>query len=92
MYTQEYVFAERCSFHAFLFEGKFRKYDISVKQKHTKTNENMIFCVLFINFRKTKLFLCSVMLKPKSFHHHCQLKLYYVFNIFFLIIINGGHW
>ena len=37
---------------AFLhFEGKFRKCDISVKRKHTKTNENMIFSALFTNFR-----------------------------------------
>ena len=41
----------------FSLEGKFRKYDISVKRKHTKTNENMIFFVLFKNFCKTKIIL-----------------------------------
>ena len=46
IFTQEYAFAERCCFLTFSFEGKFRKYDISVKRKHAKTNENMIFLVL----------------------------------------------
>ena len=55
MFTQEYAFVERCCFLRFLFEGKFRKYDISVKRKHTKTNENIIFSVFFTNFRKTKI-------------------------------------
>ena len=31
------------------------KNDIYVKRKHTKTNENMIFPVLFTSFRKTKI-------------------------------------
>ena len=57
MFTQEYVFAERCCFFTFSFEGKFRKYDISMNQKHTNTNENMIFSVLFTNFRKTKILI-----------------------------------
>ena len=57
IFTQEYTFAERCCFLTFSFEGKFRKYDISVKRKHTKTNENMIFSVLFTNFRKTKILI-----------------------------------
>ena len=43
IFTQKYAFAERCCFLTFSFEGKLRKYDISVKQKHTKTNKNMIF-------------------------------------------------
>ena len=34
----KYAFEERCCFLTFSFEGKFRKY-ISVKRKHTKTNE-----------------------------------------------------
>ena len=34
IFTQECTFAERCCFPTFSFEGKFRKYDISV----TKTN------------------------------------------------------
>ena len=55
MFTQEYAFVERCCFLRFLFEGKFRKYDISVKRKHTKSNENIIFSVFFTNFRKTKI-------------------------------------
>ena len=55
MFTQEYAFVERCCFLRFLFEGKFRKYDISVKRKHTKTNENIIFSVFFTIFRKTKI-------------------------------------
>ena len=57
IFTQEYTFAERYCFLTFLFEEKFRKYDISVKRKHTKTNENIIFSVLFSNFRKTKIFI-----------------------------------
>ena len=52
---QKYTFAERCCFVTFSFKGKLRKYDISVKGKHTKTNENMIFSALFTNFRKTKI-------------------------------------
>ena len=55
MFTQEYAFVERCCFLRFLFQGKFRKYDISVKRKHTKTNENIIFSVFFTIFRKTKI-------------------------------------
>ena len=66
IFTQKYAFAERCCFLTFSFEGKLRKYDISVKRKHTKTNENMIFSALFTNFGKTKIqifmliFSCSV--------------------------------
>ena len=54
IFTQKYAFAERCCFLTFSFEEKLRKYDISVKRKHTKTSENMIFSELFTNFRKTK--------------------------------------
>ena len=57
IFTQEYAFAERCCFLIFSFEGKFRKYDISVKRKHAKTNENMIFYVLFTNFRLAKILI-----------------------------------
>ena len=35
----------------FFFEGKLIKCDISVKRKHTNTNEKMIFSVLYTNFR-----------------------------------------
>ena len=52
---QKYPFAEGCCFLTFSFEGKLRKYDISVKGKHMKTNENMIFSALFTNFLKTKI-------------------------------------
>ena len=55
IFTQKYAFAERCCFLTFSFEGKLRKYDLSVKRKHTKTNENMIFFTLSTNFRKTKI-------------------------------------
>ena len=55
IFTQKYAFAERCCFLTFSFEGKLRKYDISVKRKHTKTNKNMIFSALFTNFHKTKI-------------------------------------
>ena len=55
IFTQKYAFAERCCFLTFSFEGKLRKYDISVKRKHTKTNENMIFSTIFTNFRQTKI-------------------------------------
>ena len=48
-------FPERCCFLTFSFEGKSRKYDISVKRKHTKTNENMVSSVLFTIFHKTKI-------------------------------------
>ena len=59
-FKQKYAFAERCCFLTFSFKGKLRKYDISVKRKHTKTNENIIFAALFTNFCETKiLFLCS---------------------------------
>ena len=61
IFTQEYAFAERCCFLTFSFEGKFRKFDISVKRKLTKTNENTIFSSLFTYFSKTKIFFsCSV--------------------------------
>ena len=55
IFTQKYAFAERCCFLTFSFEGNVRKYDISVKRKYTKTNENMIFSALFTNFCKTKI-------------------------------------
>ena len=51
---QEYAFAERCCFLTFSFLEKYRKYDISVKRKYTKSNENMIFSVLFTNFHQKK--------------------------------------
>ena len=61
IFTQKYAFAERRCFLTFLIEGKLRKYDISVKRKHTKTNKNMIFSALHTYFCKTKiLFSCSV--------------------------------
>ena len=53
IFTQEYAFVERCYFLTFSFEGKFRNYDISVKGKPTKTNENIIFSDLFTSCRKT---------------------------------------
>ena len=56
IFTREYTFAERCCFLTFSFEGKFRKYYISVKRKQTKTNENMIFSVMFINFCQKEVF------------------------------------
>ena len=58
IFTQECTCAEaeRCCFLTFAFEGKFRKYDISVKRKLTKTNENITFSVLFTNFLNTKIF------------------------------------
>ena len=52
---QIYAFVERCCFLTFSFEGKFRGCDISVKRKHTKTNENMTFSVLFTNFHQKKI-------------------------------------
>ena len=55
---QEYTFAERFLLHFRLNKSLgnvIRKYDISVKRKHTKTNENMNFSVLFTNFRKTNI-------------------------------------
>ena len=55
IFTQKYAFAERCCFLTFSFEGKLRKYDISVKRKHTKTNKNMTFSALFTSFCKTKI-------------------------------------
>ena len=51
-------FAERYLLHFRLNKSLgnvIRKYDISVKRKHTKTNENMNFSVLFTNFRKTNI-------------------------------------
>ena len=56
-FAQVYAFAERCCFLIFSFEGKFRKYDISVKRKHTKNNENIIFYVLFTHFCKTQILI-----------------------------------
>ena len=60
IFTQEYAFVERCCFLTFSFEGKIRKYDNSVKRKHTKNNEKLIFSVLFKNFVKRRFFFsCS---------------------------------
>ena len=56
IFAQKYALVERCCFLTFSFEGNIRKYDISVKRKYTKTNENMIFSALFTNFRKKILF------------------------------------
>ena len=39
IFTQGYAFAEKCYFLKFLFQGKFRKYDISVKRE-TEIYEN----------------------------------------------------
>ena len=70
--TQKYAFAERYCFLTFSFKGKLRKYDISVKRKHTKSNENITFSALFTNFRETKiLFLCSE-ITAKSQESHAQ--------------------
>ena len=69
---KKYAFAERCCFLTFSFEGKLRKYDISVKRKHTKTNENMIFSAIFTNFRKRKIL----------FFMQCQI---YMFLILFQV-------
>ena len=55
IFKQNYAFAERYCFLTFSFEGKLRKDDISVKRKHMKTNENMIFSALFTNFHKKKI-------------------------------------
>ena len=75
IFTQKYAFAERCCFLTFSFEGKLIKYDISVKRKHTKTNENTIFSALFTNFCKTKiLFFMQCLL---YFYIMCQLHLFF---------------
>ena len=66
IFTPEYAFAERCCFLKFSFERKFRKYDISVKRKHTKTYENTIFPAFFTNFRKKK-----VLFFMQCQHHEC---------------------
>ena len=55
IFWQKYAFALRCCVLTFSFEGKLRKYDISVKREHTKTNESIIFSALFTNFRQTKI-------------------------------------
>ena len=55
IFTEKYAFVERCCFLTFSLEGKLRKHDISVKRKHTKTNENIIFSAISTNFRKTKV-------------------------------------
>ena len=45
----------------FSLEGKFRKYDISVKRKHNKTNENMIhFCPIHKYSSNENYFFLSV--------------------------------
>ena len=61
IFTQKYALAERCCFLTFSFEGKLRKYDISMERKHTKTNENMIFSVFSTNSRKQKSFFYAVL-------------------------------
>ena len=71
IFTQKYALPERCCFLTFSIEGKLRKYDISVKLKRTKTNENMIFSALFTNFRNTKI----LFLMPCSKTSHFKYKL-----------------
>ena len=46
--------AESCCFCKFLFDGKLQKYDISVKRKHSKSNETMIPSVFFHQFFVTR--------------------------------------
>ena len=55
IFMQKYAFAERWCFLTFSFERKFRKYDISLKRRHRKAEEKMIFSVLFTNFSQTKI-------------------------------------
>ena len=74
IFTHKYAFAE-CCFLTFSFEGKLRKYDSSVKRKHMKTNENMIFSVLFTNFCKTKiLFFMQGISSNKSYNTEAASK------------------
>ena len=54
-YLRKNTHLQKCCFLKFPFEEKFRKYYVSVKRKHTKTNEKMIFSALFTNFPKTKI-------------------------------------
>ena len=61
IFRQEYAFAERCCFLTFSLEGNFRKYDISVKRKHTKTKEKWSFLYFSKIFVRWKFFFsCSV--------------------------------
>ena len=55
IFMRGYAFAERFCFLTFSFEGKFRKYHISMKRMHAKTNGKMIFSVLFTYLCKTNM-------------------------------------
>ena len=66
------------------FEGKLRKYDISMKRKHTKTNENMIFSALFF-FSSSAIYIQSCT-KFKQMH---TIKLKQFSLIFVLSYINN---
>ena len=46
--------ADSCCFCKFLFDGKLQKYDISVKRKHSKSNETMIPSGFFHQFFVTQ--------------------------------------
>ena len=48
------------------FKVKFRKSDTSVKQKHTKTNENVIISALSTNFCKTEILFSMQWIKWKK--------------------------
>ena len=66
IFKQKYALPESCCFLTFSSEEELRKYDISIKREHAKTNENMIFSFLFTNFRMTKIL----------FFMQCKLKKY----------------
>ena len=65
IFTQKYAFAERYCFLTFSFKGKLRKYDISVKRKHTKSNENITFSALFTHFHNENSFFMQ--------WNHCKI-------------------
>ena len=74
IFTQKHAFAERCCFLTFSFEGKLRKYYISVKRKHTKTNESMIFSVLFFKQCKVTGLQHATVFKKRLWHGYFPMN------------------
>ena len=76
---------------SFSLKEKFRKYDISIKRKHTKTNENMIFPILFTNFHKTEiLFLCSLKLVNTNLVEVITILYHHQLIILFKVYMEGA--
>ena len=92
IFMQKYAIEVRCYFLTFSLQGKLSKYDIYVKRKHTKTNENMIFSTLFtiLFFMQCGLYLWLFLMHTlkifdiyASVNHLLETQNVYSFHIYF---------